>query len=61
VGRGRFLVGLGVGFGLLGLLSKIAQATLFTGSPAGGPVGLTTSLAGFGILLSSGTKQPATA
>ena len=51
VSRGRFLLGLGVGFGLIGLLGKIAQATLATGTPMGVLVTLTTTLTGLGILL----------
>lgn len=53
--RGRFLLGLGLGFGLLGLVSRIAKTILTTGEPFGDPVGallaLSTTITGvLGIL-----------
>src|SRR5205807_3127122 len=50
VGRGRFLVGLGIGVSLIGLLSRLAQAVLVTGTPLAAIVPYTTSLTGLGIL-----------
>src|SRR5256712_7551611 len=51
VSRGRFLVGLGIGVSLIGLLSRLAQAVLVTGTPLAAIVPYTTSLTGLGILL----------
>src|SRR2546422_8687780 len=51
VSRGRFLVGLGIGVSLIGLLSRLAQAGLVTGTPLPAIVPYTTSLTGLGILL----------
>jgi hypothetical protein len=39
VGRGRFLVGLGLGVGLLGLVSRLAKAILSIGESTGEPFG----------------------
>src|SRR5438067_7407908 len=50
VGRGRFLVGLGIGVSLIGLMSRLAQAVLVTGTPLAAIVPYTTSLTGLGIL-----------
>lgn len=50
VGRGRFLVGLGIGVSLIGMLSRLAQAILTTGTPVTAIVPYTTSLTGLGIL-----------
>ena len=50
VSRGRFLVGLGIGVSLIGLLSRLAQAVLITGTPLAAIVPYTTSLTGLGIL-----------
>src|SRR6266704_7135838 len=50
VTRGRFLVGLGIGVSLLGFVSRLARATLTTGSPLTELVPLTESLTGLGIL-----------
>src|SRR5438128_1595125 len=49
VGRGRFLVGLGIGVSLIGLLSRLAQAVLVTGTPLAAIVPYTTSLNGLPI------------
>jgi hypothetical protein len=38
VGRGRFLMGLGLGVSLLGLLSRFARTILTTGTPFGDPL-----------------------
>jgi len=51
VGHGRFLVSLGVGFSAVGLLSRLAYATLTYGSPLAFLVPLTTTLTGVGLLL----------
>jgi len=51
IARGRFLVGLGVGLTSLSLASRIAYATLVSGSPLAFLGPLTTSPAGIGILL----------
>ena len=50
VGRGRFLVGLGIGVSLIGLVSRLAQALLVTGTPLTAIIPYTTSLTGLGIL-----------
>lgn len=50
VGRGRFLVGLGIGVSLIGLMSRLAQAILTTGTPVTAIIPYTTSLTGLGIL-----------
>lgn len=51
VARGRFLVGLGVGVSLLGLLSRLARATLAVGTPVSELEQLTATMTGFGLLL----------
>ncbi|HKW42681.1 MAG TPA: hypothetical protein VJP06_00715 [Thermoplasmata archaeon] len=51
VARGRFLTGLGVGVSLLGLVSRLAQATLDVGTPVSAFAQLTATVTGFGILL----------
>ena len=55
VGRGRFLVGLGIGVSLLGLVGRLARAVLTTGTPLSEIVPLTTSLTGLGILFGVGS------
>jgi len=55
VGRGRFLVGLGVGVSLLGLTSRLARAVLESSFDEIIP--LTTSLTGVGILLGIGSHS----
>ena len=50
VSRGRFLVGLGIGVSLIGLVSRLAQAVLTSGTPLTAIVPYTTSLTGLGIL-----------
>jgi len=50
VGRGRFLVGLGIGLTSLSLASKLAYATLVYGTPLAFLVPLATSLTGVGIM-----------
>lgn len=55
VGRGRFLVGLGIGVSLLGLISRLAQAVLTSGTPLTAIVPYTTSLTGLGILFGVGS------
>ncbi len=50
VGRGRFLLSLGVGLSLIGLLNKIAFAILTTGSPLAALAFFTTSLVGLGLI-----------
>ena len=52
--RGRFLVGLGIGVSVLGLASRLARATLATGTPLGEILQLTTPLTGAGILFGLG-------
>jgi len=54
VGRGRFLVGLGIGFTSLSLVSKLAYYTLVYGTPLAFLVPLATSLSGVGVLLGVG-------
>lgn len=51
IGRGRFLVGLGVGLTSLSLLSKLAYAVLVYGTPLAYLVPLATSLTGVGMIL----------
>jgi hypothetical protein len=55
VGRGRFLVGLGVGVSLLGLMSRLARSVLENSIDEIIP--LTTSLTGVGILLGIGSHS----
>ncbi len=50
VGRGRFLLSLGVGLSLIGLLNKVAFAILTTGSPLAAISYFTTSLVGLGLI-----------
>jgi hypothetical protein len=54
VGRGRFLVGLGIGLTSLSLVSKLAYATLVYGTPLAFLVPLATSLTGIGMLFGVG-------
>jgi hypothetical protein len=55
VGRGRFLLGLGLGVSLLGLIGRLSRMILTTGKPFGDPLvallAVTASLSGLGILL----------
>src|SRR5213594_2440494 len=51
VGRGRFLVGFGVGFTSLTILSKVAYAVLVAGTPLAFFIPLATTLTGLGILV----------
>jgi len=51
VSRGRFLVGFGVGFTSLTIMSKVAYGTLVTGNPLTFFIPLATTLTGFGILV----------
>ena len=51
VGRGRFLVGLGIGLTAVSLANKVAYATLVYGTPLAFLLPLATSLTGLGILL----------
>ena len=55
VGRGRFLLGLGLGVSLLGLVGRLSRTILTTGRPFGDPLiallAVTASLSGLGILL----------
>jgi len=55
VGRGRFLVGLGVGVSMLGLMSRLARSVLENSLDEIIP--LTTSLTGIGILLGIGSHS----
>ncbi len=50
VGRGRFLLSLGVGLSLLSLLKQLALAVLSTGSPLAAVSYFTTSLVGLGLI-----------
>lgn len=50
IGRGRFLVGFGIGLTSLSLVSKLAYATLVYGTPLAFLVPLATSLTGIGML-----------
>lgn len=50
VGRGRFLLSLGVGLSLISLLKQIALAVLTTGSPLAAASYFTSSLVGLGLL-----------
>ncbi len=50
VGRGRFLLSLGVGLSLIGLVKQLALAVLTTGSPLAAVTFFTTSLQGLGLL-----------
>ena len=54
VSRGRFLVGFGVGFTSLTILSKVAYSMLVTGSPLTYFIPLATTLTGLGILMGAG-------
>ncbi len=49
-GRGRFLVSLGVGLSLIGLLRQLALAVLTTGSPLAAVTYFTTSYVGLGLI-----------
>jgi hypothetical protein len=55
VGRGRFLIGLGLGVSLLGLTGRLARTILTSGKPFGDPFAallvVTAGLTGIGILL----------
>ncbi len=51
VGRGRFLVSLGIGLTALVLLKQIAFSILTTGSPAAIILYFTTSLVGIGLII----------
>lgn len=55
VGRGRFLLGLGLGVSLLGLIGRLSRTILTSGKPFGDPLvallAVTASLSGLGILL----------
>ena len=51
VSRGRFLVGFGVGFTSLTILSKVAYAVLVSGTPLAFFIPLATTLTGLGILV----------
>ena len=59
VGRGRFLMGLGLGVSLLGLISRLSKTILTTGKPFGDPLVallvVTAGLSGLGILLGLGS------
>ncbi len=50
VARGRFLVGLGLGVSLLGLVSRLARATLSAGTPTTELEQFTATLTGLGVL-----------
>ncbi len=50
VGRGRFLLSLGVGVSLLSLLKQLALSVLNTGSPDAAVTYFTTSLVGLGLI-----------
>ncbi len=50
VGRGRFLLSLGVGLSLITLLKQLSLAILTTGSPLAAITYFTTSLVGLGLL-----------
>lgn len=50
VSRGRFLLSLGVGLSLVGLLNKVAFFVLTTGSPLAAVSYFTTSLVGLGLI-----------
>jgi hypothetical protein len=55
IGRGRFLVGLGLGVSLLGLVGRLSRTILTTGKPFGDPfhalLAVVAGLSGLGILL----------
>ena len=55
VGRGRFLLGLGLGVSLLGLVGRLSRTILTTGRPFGDPLiallAVVAGLSGLGILL----------
>lgn len=51
VARGRFLTGLGLGISLLGLVGRLARATLTFGTPVSEILPYTETLTGLGILL----------
>ena len=55
VARGRFLVGLGLGVSLLGLVSRLARATLSAGTPTTELEQFTATLTGFGVLFGIGS------
>jgi len=55
VGRGRFLVGLGIGVSLLGFVGRLARATLATGTPVSELLPLATTLTGLGLLSGLGS------
>jgi hypothetical protein len=55
IGRGRYLLGLGLGVSLLGLVGRLSRTILTTGKPFGDPLvailAVTASLSGLGILI----------
>jgi hypothetical protein len=55
IGRGRFLMGLGLGVSLLGLIGRLSRTILTSGKPFGDPflalLAVTATLSGLGILL----------
>src|SRR5437899_11821449 len=59
VGRGRFLMGLGLGVSLLGLVGRLSRTILTTGKPFGDPLvallAVATGLTGLGVVLGIGS------
>src|SRR5881296_4579678 len=59
VGRGRFLLGLGLGVSLLGLVGRLSRTILTTGKPFGDPLvallAVATGLTGLGVVLGIGS------
>ncbi|HEX9340153.1 MAG TPA: hypothetical protein VF992_03140 [Thermoplasmata archaeon] len=55
VSRGRFLVGLGLGVSLLGLISRLARATLAVGTPITELERFTAGFTGLGVLIGIGS------
>jgi len=59
VGRGRFLMGLGLGVSLLGLIGRLSRTILTTGKPFGDPLiallAVATGLTGLGVVLGIGS------
>jgi hypothetical protein len=59
IGRGRFLMGLGLGVSVLGLIGRLSRMILTTGKPFGDPFhalqAVVAGLSGLGILLGIGS------
>ena len=61
IGRGRFLMGLGLGVSLIGLVGRLSRTILTTGKPFGDPLvailAIATGTIGLGIVLGIGSHS----